>query len=63
MSRSTPNIPEPALQALLDEVVVPLLVERFLRAHEASAEAREQDGGSVSSSRVIETVRVESSPG
>ena len=55
--------PEPALRSFLDEVVVPLLVERFLREHEASAEEREQNGGSVSSSRVIETARVESLPG
>jgi len=55
--------PEPALRSFLDEVVVPLLVERFLREHEASAEAREQDGGSVSSSRDFETVPVGLSPG
>jgi len=33
MAPACPPPPEPALRAFLDEVVVPILVERFLREH------------------------------
>jgi hypothetical protein len=56
-------LPEPALKAFLDEVVVPLLVARLMREREASVSESESDAEGVSLSNVIETVPLESSPG
>ena len=53
----------PALKAFLDEVIVPILVARFLREYEAANSERERPGDVVSRSRDFETVRVGSSPG
>jgi len=55
--------PEPALRSFLDEVVVPLLVERFLREHAAADPERARPGDVVSRSRDFETVPRGSSPG
>ena len=62
MTRVPTPPPEPALRNLLDEVIVPLLVERFLREHAGAAARDQQKGRAVSESRVISTVRAESSP-
>ena len=63
MARLPTSPPEPALKALLDEVIVPILVARFLREHAAADPERERPGDVVSRSRDFETVRVGSSPG
>ena len=34
MFKVSPDLPEPALKAFLDDVVIPILVERFLREHQ-----------------------------
>ena len=54
---------EPALRNFLDEVVIHILVERFLREHAAANPERERPGDAVSRSRDFETVPTESSPG
>ena len=63
MLKNPPSPPEPAFRVFLDEVVVPLLVERFLREHAAAVAEREQCEHPVSSSRDFETVPPGSAPG
>ena len=63
MARVATPPPEPALRNLLDEVIVPLLVERFLRKHAAAGPERERQVDVVSRSRDFETVPRGSSPG
>ena len=63
MARVATPPPEPALRNFLDEVVVPLLVERFLREHAAAVSRDHQKGRAVSESKDCETVRTGSSPG
>ena len=63
MTRVPTSPPAPALRNFIDEVVVPLLVERFLREHAAAAPERERQVDVVSRSRDFETVPTESSPG
>jgi hypothetical protein len=48
MTRFPTPPPEPALKAFLDEVVIPLLVARFLREHAAAATGGERRERSVS---------------
>ena len=63
MARVATPPPASALKAFLDEVVVPLLVERFLREHAAADPERERQVDGVSRSRDFETVPRGSSPG
>ena len=49
--------PEPALKAFLDEVVVPLLVARFLRERAAATARCEVEDDGVSLTKEFETVR------
>ena len=56
--------PAPALKALLDELIVPALVARFLRERAAATARWEvEDDAAVSRTKVIETGRTGSSPG
>ena len=57
MARVATPPPEPALRNLLDEVIVPLLVERFLRERAAADPGRDLEHGDVSQTKDSVTVR------
>ena len=64
MARPPTPLPEPALKAFLDEVVVPILVERFLHQHAARvAERNGNDGHARTGRRERDQVAAGSSPG
>jgi len=57
MTRVPTSPPAPALRDFLDEVVVPLLVERFLRERAAADPGRDLEHGDVSQTKDFVTVR------
>ena len=61
--RNPAPLPDPALQTFLDEVVVPFLVERFLREHAVATLGCGEYDRTVSSIDDSETLAVGSPPG
>ena len=57
MTRVPTPPPAPALKGFLDEVIVPILVVRFLREHAAANPDRDLEHGAVSQTKDFVTVR------
>ena len=61
--RNPAPLRDPALQSFLDEVVVPILVERFLREREVATLGCGEEDRTVSSIENSETLAAGSPPG